>query len=109
LQQLEHWKVFRHFWCEHNPSVTVYVDNDEWLDTAAWCYRNFDDLCGVSFLPKDTGVYQLAPYEEISQTQYDSLSSKFPKIDYGKLSQYEKEDNTEGARSYACTGDKCEL
>lgn len=109
LQQLEHWKVFRHFWCEHNPSVTVYVDNDEWLDTAAWCYRNFDDLCGVSFLPKDTGVYQLAPYEEISQTQYDSLSSKFPKIDYAKLSQYEKEDNTEGARSYACTGDKCEL
>jgi len=109
INQLEHWKVFRHFWCEHNPSITVYVGNDEWLDTMAWCYRNFDDLCGVSFLPKDAGVYQLAPYEEINATQHKKLFDNFPKIDYSKLSQYEKEDNTEGAKTYGCVGDRCEI
>jgi ribonucleoside-triphosphate reductase len=102
-------KSFKEFWCEHNPSVTVYVGEDEWLDTLAWCYKNFDDLCGVSFLPRDNGVYQLAPYQEISKDAYEFLEKKFPVIDYSKLSQYEQDDNTQGAQALACTGDKCEI
>ena len=109
LQQLEHWRTVREFWTEHNPSVTVYVGEDEWLDTAAWCYRNFDDLCGVSFLPRSQHVYQLAPYEEITRQQYEKLVKSFPEIKYDELSRYEQEDNTEGAKSYGCTGDKCEI
>lgn len=109
IEQLEHWKVYKYFWCEHNPSVTVYVGEDEWLKTLSWCYENFDDLCGVSFLPKSDHVYQLAPYEEINESKYNELLSKFPKIDYVKLGSYETEDNTEGSKSYACVGDRCEI
>ena len=109
IQQLEHWKVFKYFWCEHNPSVTVYVGEEEWNKTLSWSYENFDDLCGISFLPKTDHVYQLAPYEEITESKYNELTGKFPKIDYTQLGKYEMEDNTEGARSYACVGDKCEL
>lgn len=109
IQQLEHWKVYKYFWCEHNPSVTVYVGEDEWLKTLSWCYENFDDLCGVSFLPKSEHVYQLAPYEEITENKYQDLLKAFPKIDYTQLSRYETDDNTEGSRSYACVGDKCEI
>ena len=109
LQQLEHWKTIKEFWTEHNPSITVYVGEDEWLDTGAWCYRNFDDLCGVSFLPRSQHVYQLAPYEEITKSRYDELQKGFPQIDYGQLSQYEQEDNTEGSKTYSCVGDKCEI
>lgn len=109
IEQLEHWKVYKYFWCEHNPSVTVYVGEDEWLETLSWCYKNFDDLCGVSFLPKNDHVYQLAPYEEIEKAKYEELVSKFPKIDYTQLTKYETEDNTEGSKSYACVGDKCEI
>jgi hypothetical protein len=109
LQQLEHWKVYKYFWCEHNPSVTVYVGQDEWQETLSWCYKNFDDLCGVSFLPKENHVYQLAPYEEVDYTKYNELQSKFPKIDYSRLSEYEQEDNTEGSKAYGCVGDKCEI
>lgn len=109
IQQLEHWKVLKYFWCEHNPSVTVFVGEDEWLKTLSWCYENFDDLCGVSFMPKSDHVYQLAPYDEITLAKYNELTAKFPKIDYTKLSQYEQEDNTEGSKSYACVGDKCDI
>lgn len=109
IQQLEHWSVVKEFWAEHNPSITVYVDQGEWLETGSWCYKNFDKLCGVSFLPKDNGVYQLAPYEEINWSEYNHLAGSFPKIDYSQLSRYEQEDNTEGAKSYACVGDKCEI
>jgi ribonucleoside-triphosphate reductase len=109
IQQLEHWKVYKYFWCEHNPSVTVYVGEDEWLETLSWCYKNFDDLCGVSFLPKSDHVYQLAPYEEVTKSQYEELNSKFPKINYSKLSQYEMDDQTEGSKSYACVGGSCDI
>lgn len=109
IKQLEHWLVVKEFWTEHNPSITVYVDQDEWLDTGAWCYKHFDDLCGVAFLPKDSGVYQLAPYQEIDEATFTSLDAAFPQIDYTQLSRYEQEDNTEGAKSYACVGDRCEL
>ncbi len=109
IEQLEHWKVYKYFWCEHNPSVTVYVGEDEWLKTLSWCYENFDDLCGVSFLPKSDHVYQLAPYEEITAAKYEELFVKFPKIDYSKLSGYETEDNTEGSKSYACASGQCEI
>lgn len=109
IQQLEHWKIVKEFWCEHNPSVTIYVDTNEWLEVAAWCYKNFDDLCGVSFLPKDSGVYKLAPYEEIDKETYEKLEKEFPKIDYSFLSKYENDDNTGGAKVYGCVGDKCEI
>jgi ribonucleoside-triphosphate reductase len=110
IQQLDHWKMVREFWCEHNPSCTVYVAEHEWIDVMAWVYRNFDKITGLSFLPKnDDHVYQQAPYEEISEAEYNRLTAAFPTIDYTFLSSFELEDNTEGAKSYACTGDKCEV
>lgn len=109
LEQLSYWKMFKEFWCEHNPSVTINVDTHEWLDVMAWCHKNFDDLCGLSFLPKDNGVYQLAPNEAISKEEYEKRLAAFPKIDHSKLSQYELDDSTTGSQSYACTGNQCEI
>lgn len=109
LEQLRHWQMVKHFWTEHNPSITVYVGDDEWLDVAAWVYRNFDNVCGVSFLPRQGHVYQLAPYEEITAAAYKQIIEGSPEIDFSQLSEYEAADNTVGAKEYACIGDKCEL
>lgn len=109
LEQLEHWKMIKEFWCEHNPSCTIYVGSDEWLEVASWCHRNFDDILGVSFLPRTDHVYQLAPYEEINKIEYDRRVKEFPDIDYSKLSEYEMEDNTTGAQELACVSGTCEI
>ena len=108
ISHLETWKKFAIYWCEHKPSVTIYVAEDEWLRVGSWCYDNFDILSGVSFLPKadDSHVYQLPPYEEMSASEY----AEFPKpkkIDW--LSVKEEEDNTTGSQELACTGDACEI
>jgi len=109
-EQLEYWKMYRDFYCEHNPSITISVKEDEWLDTAAWVYKNFDNIGGLTFLPSSDHVYQLAPYEDIDREEYEKRLKDFPKnIDFSVLSKYEKEDATEGAREFACSGDKCEL
>jgi ribonucleotide reductase alpha subunit len=109
LDQLKWYKRVQTNWCEHNQSITVYVKPDEWFDVGNWVYKNWDIACGLSFLPYDGGNYQLAPYEEISQEEYQDRLARFPTIDYSQLWKYEQEDQTEGAKTYACVGDKCEL
>jgi len=109
LDQLEHYKTVQTNWCEHNQSMTVYVRDDEWFEVGNWVYKHWDMINGVSFLPFNGGTYELAPYEEIGVTTYNNLLDSFPDIDYSQLSKYEMEDNTEGSKSYACVGDKCEL
>ena len=109
LQQLEYWLMIQKCWCEHKPSITVFVKDDEWLEIGSWVYKNWNYVSGISFLPMDGGVYQLAPYEEISEEQYDELLKAMPEIDFEKLTEYEREDATQGSREFACQGNSCEL
>ena len=109
MEQLEFWKMYRDFWCEHNPSITIFIKQDEWLDTLAWVYKHFDDIGGLTFMPSDDSIYQLAPYEDISKEDYDKFMGLFPNIDFSVLSKYEMEDNTEGSKEYACTANGCML
>ena len=109
LDQLEYWKTLKENYCEHNPSVTVSVAGDEWLQVGDWVYRHWDLVGGLSFLPKSEHVYQLAPYEEISAERYHALASVFPAIDFSKLVLYETADQTTGGKELACVGGVCEI
>jgi ribonucleoside-triphosphate reductase len=147
IEQLELWKIYAVHWCEHKPSISVYVREHEWLDVGAWVYKNFDIMSGVSFFPYDDHVYEQAPYQPIvdkeirtlkwehqdvediddlwqdgltkeeifdievvtKEAQYESLLKDMPELDWSKLGEYEKEDNTTGMQELACTGNQCEV
>jgi len=110
LKQLEHWRVVKENYTEHNPSVTVSVGDDEWIEVADWVYKNWDIVGGLSFLPRSDHVYMLAPYEEITKEKYEELVNRFKNVDYSKLVTYELKDETEMKRELACTGNgTCEL
>lgn len=110
IQQLELWKTYQINYCEHKPSITVYVREDEWLGVAAWVWENFDIVSGVSFLPYDNGVYQQAPYNATAEADYLQLLEKTPNIDWQMLEHFEKDDEAvNGTREYACTSGACEL
>jgi intein/homing endonuclease len=109
IEQLEHYKKIMENYCEHNQSMTVYCRDEDWFNVGNWVYENWDIINGVSFLPADQHRYELAPFEEISEEEYNKMLDEMPKIDYTLLSKYEQEDNTEGSKELACTGDRCEL
>jgi ribonucleoside-diphosphate reductase alpha chain len=110
MEQLEYWLMFKQFWCDHNPSVTIYVKEHEWLEVGSWVYNNFDEVCGLSFLPHSDHVYQQAPYEEISKEQYEEMVKIMPKgIDYEALGKLETTDATTGTQEFACSAGACEL
>ncbi len=109
LEQLEYWKRVKENYTEHNPSATVSVGENEWIEVVAWIQKNWNIIGGLSFLPRFNHVYRLAPYEAISKEQYIELSSRFPSVDYSKLLGYEYADETEQKAELACAGGVCEI
>jgi ribonucleoside-diphosphate reductase alpha chain len=110
IEQLEMWLMYQRHWCEHKPSVTINVKNDEWFEVGAFVYKHFDEMSGVSFLPFNEHTYQQAPYQDCDETTYHKMLGSMPSnIDWSKLSDYEQEDNTAGSQTLACSGDSCEI
>ncbi len=109
IGQLEHYLKFKQYWCEHNPSITVYVRDHEWMDVGAWVFKYLDDLGGVAFLPMTDHVYQQAPYQEITKEKYEELLAVFPAIDWHVFDKYETTDTTTGSQELACSAGQCEI
>ena len=110
LEQLELWLIYQRHYCEHKPSITVSVRENEWMEVGAWVYEHFDEVSGVSFLPHSDHSYQQAPYEECTKDVYlEALGNMPEKVDWSLISEYETEDNTKGNKSLACTGNVCEM
>jgi ribonucleoside-triphosphate reductase (thioredoxin) len=110
LEQLELWMTYQRHWCEHKPSVTITVKDNEWMEVGAWVYKNFDEVSGVSFLPHSDHSYQQAPYQEVGKHDYETLLSVMPeRIDWARLSEYETEDTSKGTSTFACAGGSCEM
>jgi ribonucleoside-diphosphate reductase alpha chain len=111
IEHLNIWMVYQRAWCEHKPSITVSVKEEEWMEVGAWVYKNFDEVSGISFLPHSDHTYKQAPYQEVTKEEYDELVAKMPKdIRWEDLSFYETEDGTSTNATLACSSDgNCEL
>ena len=108
IEQLELWLIYQKHFCEHKPSITIYVREHEWMEVGAWVYANFDDLTGVSFLPYSGHVYQQAPEQPCTEEEYLAAVEAMPEIPWHRLSEYELEDNTSETRELACVAGYCE-
>lgn len=105
IEQLAIWKIYQVNWCEHKPSVTISVKEDEWMSVGAWVYDNFDYMSGVSFLPHSDHIYKQAPYQDCTEKEYNEFVKKMPKdVDWGLLSKYELSDQTIASQELACSG-----
>lgn len=111
IQALELWLLYQRAWCEHKPSVTVTVRDEEWLTVGAWVYEHFDEVSGISFLPHTDHTYQQAPYQDMTRDEFIEWQEKHPtpSVDWTELSEFEKTDNTTGMQTLACTGSSCEI
>ena len=109
IEQLEVWKLYQEHWCQHKPSITITVKENEWIDVGAWVYRNFEIMSGVSFLPHSDHNYKQAPYEDCNKRTFKQLSSKMHEADWSNLSQYEEEDYTIASQELACVAGACEI
>lgn len=110
IAQLELWKVYQDYWCEHKPSMTCYYRDHEFMSVGNWLWENFDDVSGVSFLPYSEHTYKQAPYNEVDEKTYLEWVEKMPKdVDWKELQQYETDDQTTSSQQLACVAGVCEI
>jgi ribonucleoside-diphosphate reductase alpha chain len=107
LEQLEYWRAWKLWWCDHNPSSTIYVKPDEWESVLSWLSVWWPIVGGLSFLPKDDHKYENAPYESISEEDFLAREKAIENvtIDLGKM--VEVVDDTTLSRDAACLGGMC--
>ena len=110
IEQLELWLLYQRHWCEHKPSVTISVKEDEWMEVGSWVYDHFDEVSGISFLPFSEHTYKQAPYQDCTVEEYGAMLEQMPKkVNWDLLREFEKEDTTSGGRELACTAGVCEI
>ena len=110
IEHLNIWLTYQRHWCEHKPSITVSVREDEWMEVGAWVWEHFDEVSGISFLPYSDHTYKQAPYQDCTETEYLESLSKMPStINWDALSLYETEDSTTGSQALACVAGECEI
>lgn len=110
LRKLDLWQTYADFWCEHNPSTTINVKDEEWLEVGTYVHKNFDRVAGIAFLPYWGGTHPQMPFEEITEERYHELVAAMPdEIDWSMLKELEKEDQTENAKELACVAGACEV
>jgi len=110
IEQMELWKIYQEHWCEHKPSITVSVKEDEWMMVGAWVYENIDDISGISFLPFSDHVYAQAPYQDCDEETFNEWVAKMPKdVNWHELAKYEEQDYTAGSQELACSAGGCDV
>ena len=85
----------------------MYYKDSEFLEVGAWIYSNFFDVSGVSLLPHSDHVYKQAPYQEITEEEYNKFEAEFPVIDWSQFK--EEEDVTTATQELSCVSGVCEV
>jgi len=91
----------------HNVSATVTIKQDEWPAVGEWLYENKEYFTALSFLPEDLGTYKQAPFETITEEQFNEAVKSLHEVDLSRV--VEMSDNTALMDQAACAGGACEI
>jgi len=91
----------------HNVSATVSLREHEWDAAGQWMWDNREYYNGLSVLPYDGGTYKQAPFEDITEDQFNTMMKSLHNIDLSKV--IELDDNTDLSGELACAGGACEI
>jgi ribonucleoside-triphosphate reductase (thioredoxin) len=89
----------------NNVSATVSIPNKDWQRVGEWMWENKASYNGLSVLPFDNGNYQQAPFEDITEEQFNALEKSLKVIDLTQV--LELDDETDHKAEAACAGGAC--
>jgi len=91
----------------HNVSCTISVKDDEWEEVGMWMWKNRNTFNGIAVLPYNGGTYIQAPFEDITEEQFNLMEGSLTSIDLSKI--IESADETDLSSEVACGGGGCEI
>lgn len=114
MEMLERIKKFNLEWVRegyrrgsnaNNVSATVSINENDWQRVGEWMWQNKASYNGLSVLPYDNGNYKQAPFEDISQEQFEILESNLMEVNL--INVVEHDDETDHKAEAACAGGSC--
>jgi len=91
----------------HNVSATISVKEDEWETVGKWMWDNREHYNGLSVLPYWGGTYKQAPFEDITEEEYNTRLAALHTLDLTKVT--ELDDTVDFGAIQACAGGACEI
>jgi ribonucleoside-diphosphate reductase alpha chain len=116
LEMLERVRKFNVEWVKkghrkgantNNVSATVSITENEWEEVGQWMWKNKDTFNGLSVLPYFGGSYIQAPFEDITEEQFNKMASHLHGLDLTKVVEFNDETNLMDQQ--ACAGNQCEI
>jgi ribonucleoside-diphosphate reductase alpha chain len=116
IDMLERTKRFNVQWVKkghrkgantNNVSATVSIQENEWEQVGKWMWENRNTFNGLSVLPYFGGSYTQAPFEDITEEQFNEMATHLHNIDLSKIVEFS--DDTALMDQAACAGGACEI
>jgi ribonucleoside-diphosphate reductase alpha chain/ribonucleoside-triphosphate reductase len=109
IEQLETYKMFMTHYVEHNCSITIHVRDHEWDAVEQWVWDNWEDTVALSFLSFEDNFYELLPFEEISEEEFNTRVAAMSPFVPSLISKYEKEETEYDIGNEGCEGGVCPI
>ena len=116
LETLERVKKFSIEWIKeghligdntHNVSATISLKPEEWPIAGEWMWDNRQFYNGLSVLPYFGHTYKQAPFEDITEEEYNNRLATLHTLDLTKVT--ELDDAVEFSQIASCAGGACEV
>ncbi len=91
----------------HNVSATISLREHEWDAAGEWMWENRKSYNGLSVLPYNGGTYTQAPFEDITEEEYEQMMESLKDVNLSMV--VELDDNTNLTGELACAGGTCEI
>jgi ribonucleoside-diphosphate reductase alpha chain len=91
----------------NNVSATVSITETEWEEVGKWMWENKDTFNGLSVLPYFGGSYTQAPFQDITEEEFEEMASHLQGLDLTKVVEFNDETNL--MDQAACAGGACEV
>jgi ribonucleoside-diphosphate reductase alpha chain/ribonucleoside-triphosphate reductase len=109
IEQLEIYRSFQKEYTDHNTSITIHVQENEWEEVEEWLWNNWDDVVAVSFVSLDDSFYAQMPYEAITKKEYEKRVKEMIPFIPSLISKYEKEETEIDVGDESCSNGSCHI
>jgi ribonucleoside-diphosphate reductase alpha chain len=92
---------------KNNVSTTVTIKPHEWKEVGEWMWKNRNSFTALSVLPYEDHSYVQAPFEDITEEEYNEKVKILKEINLDDVVEYS--DNTTLAENLACASGGCEV
>lgn len=106
IEQCQLWETVKNSYVEHNVSVSIQYEPEEFPVLKDWILENADQINGMAFFKNQNAKFAYLPIQEVNKAEYMQTANAFPSLQWQNFGFYEqaRDERHEVAE---CSGGSC--